>query len=69
MGTVDLHFDNLVAADAVFGRRRHALFAQPQFLAGLRPRRNLEHAAAVNGRHFDLRSRAPLLQRVTGTVM
>src|SRR5208283_1776582 len=55
-GDGDLHLDDLIPADAVFGSRRHAFFAQPKLLAGLRPRMNLQHASAVNGGHFDLRS-------------
>src|SRR2546422_3256338 len=38
---------------AFFGRRWHALFPQPEFLAGLRSRRDLELGTAINRRHFD----------------
>src|SRR5947199_785478 len=49
----DLHFDNLVSAMAFFGRRWHALFPQPEFLAGLRSRRDFELRPAINRWHFD----------------
>src|SRR2546425_900129 len=48
-----LNFDNLVSAAAFFRGRRHALFPQPEFLAALRSRRDLELGAAINRRHFD----------------
>src|ERR1019366_9572937 len=54
----DLHLDNLVPARAVFGSRRHALFAQPKLLSRLRPGRNLKHAPPIDGRHFNLRSQS-----------
>src|SRR2546427_1284883 len=48
-----LNFDNLVSAMAFFGRRWHALFPQPEFLAGLRSRRDFELRPAINRWHFD----------------
>src|SRR3989442_5308304 len=38
---------------AFFGRRWHALFPQPEFLAGLRSRRDFELRPAINRWHFD----------------
>src|SRR5438309_9625780 len=38
---------------AFFGRRWHALFPQPEFLAGLRSRGDFELRPAINRWHFD----------------
>src|ERR1700733_4240229 len=59
----NLHLDNLISARAVLRGRRHAFLAQPQLLPRLRPRRNLQYAAPINRRHFDLRSQSRLHRR------
>src|ERR1019366_5907832 len=62
-GDRDLHLDDLIPAHAVLGSRRHALFAQPQLLPRLRPGRNLQHAAPIDGGHLDFRSQSRFYRR------
>src|SRR6267378_4410295 len=59
----NFHFDNLVPALSILSRRRYTFLAQPQLLPRLRSRRNLQRAAAIDGRHFDLRSERRLHRR------
>src|ERR1700688_1462397 len=56
----NLHLDNLVAAHSILSCRRHALLPQPQLLPRLRSWRDLQHAAPINRRHFELRSQCCL---------
>ena len=55
--------DVLVAADAFFGRRRHALLTHAQPLPALRARRNAQLRSAIDGRDFDLRAQRRLRDR------
>src|ERR1035441_10587666 len=63
-----LYLDDLVSTHAFPRRARHTLLTQPQFLSGLRPRRNLQlrPSAAVmrvDGGHVDLRAQRGFANR------